>query len=65
MSDTLDLLIRAPRAIVDGREIAVAVGVRAGRIVHLGSFATSAVAGEVVELGSDEVLIPGLVDTHV
>ena len=61
----LDLLIRAPRAIVDGREIAVAVGVRAGRIVHLGSFATSAVAGEVVELGSDEVLIPGLVDTHV
>ncbi|MGB7235888.1 MAG: allantoinase AllB [Rhodococcus sp. (in: high G+C Gram-positive bacteria)] len=65
MSDTLDLLIRAPRAIVDGREIAVAVGVRAGRIVHLGSFDTAAVAGEVVELGSDEVLIPGLVDTHV
>jgi dihydroorotase-like cyclic amidohydrolase len=34
-------------------------------VVHLGSFDTSAVAGEVVELGSDEVLIPGLVDTHV
>ena len=61
----LDLLIRAQRAIVDGREIAVAVGVRAGRIVHLGSFDAAAEAGEVVELGSDEVLIPGLVDTHV
>lgn len=65
MRDTLDLLIRAPRAIVDDREIAVAVGVRDGRVVQLGSFDAVAEAAEVVELGSDEVLIPGLVDTHV
>ncbi|MGA9873641.1 MAG: amidohydrolase family protein, partial [Rhodococcus sp. (in: high G+C Gram-positive bacteria)] len=55
------MLIRAPRAIVDGRECAVSVGVRGGRIVSLDAYD----AKEVVQLGTDEVLLPGLVDTHV
>ena len=64
MPEKFDLLIRAPRAIVDGRERAANVGVRRGRIVSLDAHDTHA-ADEVVELGPDEVLLPGLVDTHV
>ncbi|AYJ50238.1 allantoinase AllB [Rhodococcus sp. P1Y] len=64
MPEKFDLLIRAPRAIVDGRERAANVGVRRGRIVALDAHDTHA-ADEVVELGPDEVLLPGLVDTHV
>nr|WP_296773598.1 allantoinase AllB [Rhodococcus sp. (in: high G+C Gram-positive bacteria)] len=64
---TFDLLIRAPRAIVDGAEVAAAVGVRDGRIVHVGPLTSADAQGavEVVQLGTDEVLLPGLVDTHV
>ncbi|CAN5555911.1 allantoinase AllB [soil metagenome] len=73
----LDALIRAPRAIVGGRERAVAVGVKDGRIVSVDELATDetgmaeqAAPGapaetKVLELGPDEVLLPGLVDSHV
>ncbi|MDJ0394423.1 allantoinase AllB [Rhodococcus sp. G-MC3] len=60
-----DLLIRAPRAIVDGIEVPAAVGVRDGRIVFVGPLDAAAEADNEVELGTDEVLLPGLVDTHV
>jgi allantoinase len=73
---TLDTLIRAPRAVVDGTVTAALVGIRDGRIVQLRTAATlDALAASratgglearvVVDLASDEVLIPGLVDTHV
>jgi len=61
----LDLLVRAYRAVVDGVERPAAVAVSGGRVVHVLPFQTDAVADEVVQLAADEVLLPGLVDTHV
>ncbi|HEU5456700.1 MAG TPA: allantoinase AllB [Nocardioides sp.] len=65
MAPELDVLIRARRAVVDGREAPVAVGIRAGRIVSLTAYDGPSDAEAVVELLDDEVLLPGLVDTHV
>jgi len=61
-----DLLIRAPRAILDSGEGPATVAVSGGRIaaVESGDFAPDA-AAEVVELDPDTVLLPGLVDSHV
>jgi allantoinase len=60
-----DLLLRARRAIVDGAEQAVAVVVRDGRIAEITSYDAEVDAAETVTLADDEVLLPGLVDTHV
>ena len=65
MSDKLDLLFRAPRVITAAGEVARCIGVRDGRIVVIEPIDAELDAEEVVELGDDEVLIPGLVDTHV
>ena len=65
MAPELDVLIRARRAVVDGREAPVAVGIRAGRIASLTAYDDPSDAEAVVELLDDEVLLPGLVDTHV
>ncbi len=62
---TLDLVVRAPRAVVDGAERPCAVGVAGGRIATLGPLDDAPAARETVDLGADEVLLPGLVDTHV
>ena len=59
-----DLVVRAARAVVDGGERPVALGVRDGRIATLDA-GPSAGASLAVELAADEVLLPGLVDTHV
>ena len=64
-SDKLDLLFRAPRVITAAGEVARCIGVRDGRIVVIEPIGAELDAEEVVELGDDEVLIPGLVDTHV
>ena len=61
----LDLAIRAPRAIIDGVERAVALSIRHGTIVAIDSFEVVPLAPTVLTLPSDVVLIPGLVDTHV
>lgn len=61
----LDVVIRARRAIIDGRETSAAVGVRDGRVAVVAAVDADLDAGTVVELGEDEVLLPGLVDTHV
>jgi allantoinase len=58
----LDLVFRAARAVTPAGERACDVGVRDGRIVAVES---GLEAPQVVELGPDEVLLPGLVDTHV
>ena len=65
MSDKLDLLFRAPRVITAAGEVARCIGVRDGRIAVIEPIDAELDADEVVELGDDEVLIPGLVDTHV
>jgi allantoinase len=60
-----DLVIRAAAAIVDDRQVAACVGVRAGRIVAITPYDEDAVSERVTELGDDVVLLPGLVDSHV
>ncbi|MEJ2856282.1 MULTISPECIES: allantoinase AllB [unclassified Saccharothrix] len=60
----MDLVFRASRVITPQGERAADVGVRDGRIeVVTGPDELS--GDRVVELGDDEVLLPGLVDTHV
>jgi allantoinase len=61
----VEVLVRAPRAVVGGAEVAASVRVRDGVIVEVGALAAQAGGAEVVELAGDEVLLPGLVDTHV
>lgn len=58
-------LLRARRAVVGDREVPVSVRIRDGVIVDLSAYDVEAGAAEVVVLADDEVLLPGLVDTHV
>ncbi|WP_367136358.1 allantoinase AllB [Saccharothrix sp. HUAS TT1] len=58
----MDLVLRAARVVTPGGERRADVGVADGRIVAV---ADRLDAGAVVELADDEVLLPGLVDTHV
>lgn len=59
-----DLVIEAARVVVDGAETACAVAVSDGRVVAVDAPGTRG-AAEVVRLGDDVVLLPGVVDTHV
>jgi allantoinase len=60
-----DIVFRGRRVLAgDGME-AREVGVRAGRVVAIEPLGSRLPAAEVVELADDEVLLPGLVDTHV
>jgi len=61
----LDLVVRARRAVVDGAERPVSVGVASGRIASVTAYDEPPAAARVVVLEEDEVLLPGLVDTHV
>jgi allantoinase len=61
----LDLVVRARRAVVDGAESAASVGVSAGRIAAVTSYDEPPASVRTLTLAEDEVLIPGLVDTHV
>lgn len=60
-----ELAIRARRAITPDGLRPVTVAVRAGRIVALAGFADNLEAARLEELADSEVLLPGLVDTHV
>ncbi|RYB91307.1 allantoinase AllB [Nocardioides glacieisoli] len=60
-----DLVVRARRAIVDGEERAVAVEVTGGVITAIHAYDADVEATHEHELADDEVLLPGLVDTHV
>jgi allantoinase len=60
-----DLLVRARRAVVGGREVAAAVEVTGGVVTDVLPYDAVADAARVVDLADDEVLLPGLVDTHV
>ena len=65
MAADLDLVVRARRAIVNGEEVAAAVGIVGERITSVTSYDEAPAAARVVDLADDEVLLPGLVDTHV
>jgi allantoinase len=60
-----DLVVRATRAVVEGVEGPAAVVVAEGRIVAVTSYDDPPAAARTVTLADDEVLLPGLVDTHV
>ncbi|MDQ2851361.1 MAG: allantoinase AllB [Allobranchiibius sp.] len=61
-----DRIFVAQRVITGGREQAAAVGVRDGCIAAIEQGdAPADWSGERIELADDEVLLPGMVDTHV
>jgi allantoinase len=61
----LDVVFRARRLVGPHGESSGSVAVRDGRIVAVEPLDTHLEAAQVVELADDEVLLPGLVDTHV
>lgn len=61
----LDLVFRARRMITSAGETEGTVGVREGRIVAVEPLNSDLDADRVIELGANQVLLPGLVDTHV
>jgi allantoinase len=65
MTDDLDLVVRARRVVSTSGEVDRSIGVRGGAIVAIEPFASGLGAAQVVELSDDEVLMPGLVDSHV
>ncbi len=62
---THDLVLRAGRVITDEGEVSRSVVVRDGTIVAIVALEADVAAAQVVELGPDVVLLPGLVDSHV
>ncbi|MFC6157656.1 allantoinase AllB [Kribbella jiaozuonensis] len=63
--NALDLVIRARRVMRPGGEHPAALGVRDGRIVAIAPYDADLQATTDVRLQDDEVLLPGLVDSHV
>jgi allantoinase len=61
----LDLVIRARRVIGTAGEAPAAVGVKGGRIVAVDTYDSPLEGATQLELADDEVLMPGLVDSHV
>src|ERR1700742_2653488 len=62
----MDLVVRAARAVTgQGTEGPATIGVDAGRIVVVEPGLADLPGDTVLELDTDEVLLPGLVDTHV
>lgn len=64
MAAEVDTVVRARRAVVGAAERPADVGIRDGRIVAVAAY-DGLEAADVVVLADDEVLLPGLVDTHV
>lgn len=64
-SDSVDLVVRASRAVIGGREVSASVSVVDGRIVAIDQPDAAVRAETEIVLGADEALLPGLVDTHV
>src|SRR3954468_5693333 len=63
--NALDLVIRARRVVSPAGEQPGAIGVRDGRIVAIAPYDADLQATADVRLSDDEVLLPGLVDSHV
>ena len=60
-----DLVVRAARAVTPSGERDVCLAITDGRIVAVGPRSAPLAGAQVLELRDDEVLLPGLVDTHV
>ena len=63
--DAVDLVIRARRVISTAGEVARCIGVKDGSIVAIEPLSSDLTAETVLDLGDDEVLLPGIVDSHV
>ncbi len=61
----MESLLRATRAVVGGTDVPASVRIRDGVIVAVEAYDAPAGPAEEVVLAPDEVLLPGLVDTHV
>ena len=61
----LDVVIRSRRVITPAGELPLSVGVRHGAIAAVEPYDAPLTAARTVDLADDEVLLPGLVDTHV
>jgi allantoinase len=60
-----DLVFRAPRVVTAAGEVARCVGVRDGRVAAIEPLAAALSGQQTITLPDSEVLLPGLVDTHV
>ena len=60
-----DLVLRGQRVLTTAGISAREVGVKDGKIVAIEPLGNNLDAARIIEIGADEVLIPGLVDTHV
>ncbi|SEE27284.1 allantoinase AllB [Jiangella alba] len=65
MAAELDLVVRARRVVLGRAEVPAAVGIAGGRIAAVTTVDDAPPAARTVTLDDDEVLLPGLVDTHV
>ncbi len=65
MTQRYDAVIRARRIVTPAGEVAGSVGITGGRIATIAAYDAALAAGEHVDLADDEVLLPGLIDTHV
>ncbi|MGR0321106.1 allantoinase AllB [Agromyces sp. ZXT2-3] len=64
-SVAFDLVLAGDRVLVDGAFVPAEVGVRDGRIARIAGPGARLDGALRVRLADDEVLVPGLVDTHV
>ncbi|MEV6286157.1 allantoinase AllB [Kribbella sp. NPDC051770] len=62
---SLGLVVQGSRVVTAAGEQALAVGIEGGRIKLVAPYGTALDAARTVELADDEVLMPGVVDTHV
>src|SRR6188472_2324518 len=59
------MVLRAQRVVTPNGEVAVEVGVKDGVIVAVEPTGSGLSAARIVDLADDEVLLPGVVDSHV
>ncbi|MDF2743846.1 MAG: allB [Actinomycetia bacterium] len=65
MAGEFELVFRAPRAVTSAGEAAACVAVRDGRVAAVEPLAAGLAGRRTITLAADEVLLPGLVDSHV
>jgi allantoinase len=65
VAEEFDLVFRAARVVTAAGEAARCVAVRDGRVAAIEPLAAGLAGRRTVTLADDEVLLPGLVDTHV
>jgi allantoinase len=65
VTQTFDVVIRAPRVVLGDAEAACSIGIRDGRIGAVAPLDAQLSASREVEFDGDVVVLPGIVDSHV